>query len=211
MSQSERAKIKVKNFVKNFTQSSSMAVAAADETHNSRHNIIPPGLLLNPLSKKNTSKGSNNNKSIGDDQQDDPEQQQAPQYRLEASKNSQRNGCFSWCIRGENAGTKSDNLTNPNEQLARSLHWMFRSSFLVLFAVMCTVFFGWIIFFAGLIIAAGRYDHECVRVGKFTLSVGRRNESFVEQIKSFYRITHLSAAPLTLSYCTYFYHYMMTL
>jgi hypothetical protein len=177
MSQSERAKIKVKNFLKNFTQSSSVAVAAAGEINSSRHSIIPPGLQLNSLSKKNTSKGSNNNnnnnnKSIGDDEQDDPEQQQqAPQYRLEAFKNSHRNGCFSWCIRGENAGTKSDNLINPNEQLARSLHWMFRSSFLVLFAVMCTVFFGWIIFFAGLIIAAGRYDHECVRVGKLTLIV----------------------------------------
>ena len=180
MSQSERAKIKVKNFVKKFTQSSSVAVAAAGEIHNSRHNIIPPGLQLNALSKKSISKGSNNNnnnKSIGDDEQDDPQQQQqqqqkAPQYRLEAFKNSQRNGCFSWCnIGGDNAGTKSDNLTNPNEQLARSLHWMFRSSFLVLFAVMCTVFFGWIIFFAGLVLAAGRYDHECVRVGKLTLIV----------------------------------------
>ena len=204
MSQSERAKIKVKNFVKKYTQSSSVAVAAAGEIHNSRHNIIPPGLQLNALSKKSISKGSNNNnnnKSIGDDEQDDPQQQQqqqqqkAPQYRLEAFKNSQRNGCFSWCnIGGDNAGTKSDNLTNPNEQLARSLHWMFRSSFLVLFAVMCTVFFGWIIFFAGLVLAAGRYDHECVRVGKLTLIVcvgGRRNKSFVKQIESFYLITHL--------------------
>lgn len=53
----------------------------------------------------------------------------------------------------------------PNERIASSLHWMFRSNFLVLFTVMCLCFFALIIIFAGIIIGAGQLDRECVRVG----------------------------------------------
>ena len=46
-----------------------------------------------------------------------------------------------------------------------SLHWMFRVNFFFLFLVSCIVFFALTIFFAAFIIAAGRMDSQCVRVG----------------------------------------------
>ena len=54
---------------------------------------------------------------------------------------------------------------SPNQSLAMSLHWMFRVNFFFLFAMSCIVFFALTIFFAGFIIAAGRLDPECVRIG----------------------------------------------
>jgi hypothetical protein len=42
---------------------------------------------------------------------------------------------------------------------------MFRVNFFFLFSLSCVVFFALTIFFAGLIIAAGRLDKDCVRVG----------------------------------------------
>lgn len=54
---------------------------------------------------------------------------------------------------------------SPNQSLAMYLHWMFRVNFFFLFTLSCIVFFALTIFFAGLIIAAGRMDEECVRVG----------------------------------------------
>jgi len=159
MSRKERVKIKMKNFMNHFAQSSS--AITGDETNSSRHNIISPGLIT-PTKQNNIDNDKNN---ADDDRKDQHQENRPPQYRLDATHKSQRNGFFS-CF-STSAGTKalSDNLINPNEHLARLLHWMFRSSFFVLFAVMCTLFFGWIILFAGFIIAAGKYDHECVRVG----------------------------------------------
>jgi hypothetical protein len=49
--------------------------------------------------------------------------------------------------------------------LAMYLHWMFRVNFFFLFTLSCVVFFALTIFFAGLIIWAGRMDPQCVRVG----------------------------------------------
>jgi len=159
MSRKERIKIKMKNFVNHFAQSSS--AVTGDETNSSRHNIISPGLIT-PTKQNNI----NNDKNNADDNQEDQQQEnRPPQYRLEATHKSQRNGWFSCFSTGVGTKALSDNLINPNEHLARSLHWMFRSSFFVLFAVMCLLFFGWIILFAGFIIAAGQYDDECVRVG----------------------------------------------
>jgi hypothetical protein len=97
-----------------------------------------------------------------EDSNKDVEENIAPQYRLETS-NRNRRGCL-FC-KGA-VGVKELSDIKPNERLASSLHWMFRSNFLVLFAVMCLCFFAWILFFAGIIMGAGRLDNECVRVGK---------------------------------------------
>ena len=93
---------------------------------------------------------------------EDLEGNHTPQYRLEAS-NRKRRGWFC-CSGAANAKELSD--IKPNERLASSLHWMFRSNFVVLFSVMCLCFFGLIILFAGFIMAAGKLNPECVRVGK---------------------------------------------
>ena len=93
----------------------------------------------------------------------------APQYRLEATNKGQRGGFAGrlttfLCGSAVGSGTTGVGM-NHNQRLANSLHWMFRVNFLFLFAVMCTIFFVWIMFFAALIIGAGRIDNECVRVG----------------------------------------------
>ena len=92
----------------------------------------------------------------------DVEKNHTPQYRLEGVKRKRR-GWF--CCRGA-VGAKELSDIKPNERLASSLHWMFRSNFAVLFSVMCLCFFGLIIIFAEFIIAAGLVNPECVRVGK---------------------------------------------
>jgi len=97
----------------------------------------------------------------------DIESNNAPQYRLEASSRIHR-GWF--CCIGA-VGSKGLSDIKPNERLASSLHWMFRSNFLVLFATMCLCFFALIIFFAGIIMGVGRLDRECVRVGGETSAI----------------------------------------
>jgi hypothetical protein len=47
---------------------------------------------------------------------------------------------------------------------------MFRVNFVLLFAVMCGIFFVWVMIFAGFIIVAGTVDGECVRVGECILN-----------------------------------------
>jgi hypothetical protein len=96
------------------------------------------------------------------DSKKDIEQNNEPQYRLTAS--TRKHGGF-FCCQGAVGATELSDI-KPNERLASSLHWMFRSNFLVLFAVMCLCFFGLIYFFAGIIFAAEQIDRECVRVGE---------------------------------------------
>ena len=110
----------------------------------------------------------------GDDQVDfgeyiRPPPQPNPQYRLAATTvNSQRKGrnwtnrLFS-CLCGSNRDPGIG--IHHNRRLASSLHWMFRVNFLFLFGVMCAIFFMWVMIFAGFIIAAGKMDPKCVRVG----------------------------------------------
>lgn len=93
----------------------------------------------------------------------------APQYRLEATSKGQRSGIsrsIMSCLCGSAVGSGTTGIgINHNQRLATSLHWMFRVNFIFLFAVMCTIFFVWVMIFAGFVIAAGRIDDECVRVG----------------------------------------------
>lgn len=102
-----------------------------------------------------------------EDSNKDVEENIAPQYRLETSNRNRRG----WLFCKGAVGVKELSDIKPNERLASSLHWMFRSNFLVLFAVMCLCFFAWILFFAGIIMGAGRLDNECVRVGGETLAI----------------------------------------
>jgi hypothetical protein len=104
-------------------------------------------------------------KKDDDDDSDTP----APQYRLEATNKGKRKGligrfvsvvCGVSVISG-NVGVS----VNPNRRLAVCLHWMFRVNFLFLFAVMCAIFFIWVMIFAGFIMGAGTIDSDCVRVG----------------------------------------------
>ena len=90
------------------------------------------------------------------------ESRATPQYRLEAS--NRNNGRWS-CCQGA-AGVRELSDIKPNIRLAGFLHWMFRSSFLVLIAVMSITFVALIIAFAGIIVTAGKLDTQCVRVGK---------------------------------------------
>jgi hypothetical protein len=93
----------------------------------------------------------------------------APQYRLEATSKGQRTGfsrAIMSCICGSAVGSGTTGIgINHNQRIASSLHWMFRVNFIFLFAVMCMIFFVWVMIFAGFIIGAGRMDPECVRVG----------------------------------------------
>jgi hypothetical protein len=100
-----------------------------------------------------------------DDDSDTP----APQYRLEATNKGKRKGMIGsfvsvLCgvpVTSGNVGVS----VNPNQRLAVYLHWMFRVNFLFLFAVMCAIFFIWVMIFAGFIIGAGTINSDCVRVG----------------------------------------------
>lgn len=92
------------------------------------------------------------------------------QYRLEATERVQQRWyqkvlTCGGLIGGGNSRQGVTSGINPNQKLALYLHWMFRVSFVVLFAVMCMVFFGLVILFAGFITLAGKIDPQCVRVG----------------------------------------------
>lgn len=75
------------------------------------------------------------------------------QYRLEATVRNKVSlwkkilTCCGCCGEIIHPGSKAG--TNPNERLARYLHWMFRVNFIFLFAIMCSFFFGLVIFFSG--------------------------------------------------------------
>ena len=110
-------------------------------------------------------------KGASEDGKNDDEDGQKVQYRLESTEKQQNRSflsqvvsCFGVCGRS----TRGSSLTvgiNPNQRLAMYLHWMFRVNFIFLFAVMCTMFFALVIFFAGIIAAVGNIDKECVRIG----------------------------------------------
>ena len=125
--------------------------------------------------KPTHSKKNGKKKNDDDDEEDTPNgdhdaNQPAPQYRLEASSSGNKSGFWgqllSCCCCGSTGGSNAPGIgMNHNQRLASTLHWMFRVNFILLFAVMCTVFFAWVMLFAGFIIAAGQLDNECVRVG----------------------------------------------
>lgn len=91
------------------------------------------------------------------------------QYRLESNVKSRGTSIlsnFNNCMCGTASGSGSNGIgINHNQRLASSLHWMFRVNFIFLFAVMCTIFFLWVMTFAAFIVGAGRLDDECIRVG----------------------------------------------
>ena len=119
-------------------------------SHHERIKVKMRNFFSNGIPKRNTGHDIEANKK--------------PQYRLKAS-NRYRNGrSWRFCCRGAAGVTELSDI-KPNERIASSLHWMFRSNFLVLFTVMCLCFFALIIIFAGIIIGAGQLDRECVRVG----------------------------------------------
>jgi len=146
MSQKERTKVKFRNFINQFSSKK----ATGDEMNISHPMFIPPPRAPpSPPAKKDNSNDAK------------------PQYRLEATNKLQWNQCLPCMNSCTRTKASSDNFggINPNQHVAQTLHWMFRSSFFVLFAVMCTLFFGQIIVFAGFIVAVGRYENDCVRVG----------------------------------------------
>lgn len=91
------------------------------------------------------------------------------QYCLETTNATQSNGIFrslTACLCGAAVGSGRSGIgLNHNQCLASSLHWMFRVNFIFLFAVMCTIFFLLVIIFAGIIIAVGHIDDQCIQVG----------------------------------------------
>jgi len=72
---------------------------------------------------------------------------------------------------------------------------MFRASFVFLFAVMCTIFFGLIILFAGFIIAAGHLDQECVRIGGQPFSTSQFADAFALSWTTFSTVGYGSTYP----------------
>ena len=114
----------------------------------------------------------NNGSSHEDDDDNEDSKPVTTQYRLEATNNANQAGFFrrlASCCCGSTIGgsTQSGGIgIKSNQRLASTLHWMFRVNFLFLFAVMCSIFFVWVMIFAGFIIAAGRIDDQCVRVGE---------------------------------------------
>jgi hypothetical protein len=98
------------------------------------------------------------------------------QYRLEANHRVHQTGLLrrlaASCCCGSSLGSSKQSGTGikSNQRLASLLHWMFRVNFVLLFAVMCGIFFVWVMIFAGFIIVAGAVDGECVRVGECILN-----------------------------------------
>lgn len=95
----------------------------------------------------------------------------AVQYRLEATRRRHKTpfwrSIISCCglIGGSRKKSTLAVGINANQKLALYLHWMFRVNFVFLFTVMCIMFFALVIFFSGIITAAGQMDPECVRIG----------------------------------------------
>eukprot|EP00538_Stauroneis_constricta_P011300 CAMPEP_0119573038 /NCGR_PEP_ID=MMETSP1352-20130426/44925_1 /TAXON_ID=265584 /ORGANISM="Stauroneis constricta, Strain CCMP1120" /LENGTH=619 /DNA_ID=CAMNT_0007622725 /DNA_START=42 /DNA_END=1898 /DNA_ORIENTATION=+ len=102
---------------------------------------------------------------------DDSESDSPMQFRLEATNHIPKTGwlkslkAFLCCSYDSTSAGSLSIGNNPNQKLAIYLHWVFRVNFIFLFAVMCSIFFLLVTIFAGIIIAAGRMDNECVRIG----------------------------------------------
>ena len=103
MSQKERVKIKIKNFLKHFETSST----TKDEA-----NVDDDSASLNNA-------GANEDKLKKKEEIDQP-----IQYHLEATSLRKRGGRFCFCTARVGSTGLSTGI-NPNERLARSLHWMF--------------------------------------------------------------------------------------
>eukprot|EP00980_Cylindrotheca_fusiformis_P003302 scaffold743_cov117-Cylindrotheca_fusiformis.AAC.21 len=88
-----------------------------------------------------------------------------PQYRLEGARKGKRLGVHTIlsCFCGR-ASTSGGGISH-NQRLASTLHWMFRVNFIFLFSVMCMAFFVLVVIFSALIIAAGKKDADCVKIG----------------------------------------------
>jgi len=123
----------------------------------------------NQSNGKHGAEGADGGSNQQQQQKQDQDKPPAPQYRLEATKSGKQSGFLgkiASCCCGSAVGTGTTGIgINHNQRLASSLHWMFRVNFIFLFAVMCSIFFVWVMIFAGFIIAAGKMDNECVRIG----------------------------------------------
>lgn len=86
------------------------------------------------------------------------------QYRVEPIR--MRKLSLMRLLRCNTAIVSSSSLgISNNQKLAMYLHWMFRVNFFFLFFVMCIIFFLLVMLFTGLIIGAGYWHPECVRIG----------------------------------------------
>lgn len=97
---------------------------------------------------------------------------QLTQYRLEAAPTTAGQSLFMkllTCFGTFNCcGPKQTGLVvgaNPNKRVTRLLHWMFRINFILLFSIMCAVYFALVIFFCGFITWSGNAQPECIRIG----------------------------------------------
>eukprot|EP00550_Attheya_septentrionalis_P007911 CAMPEP_0198289650 /NCGR_PEP_ID=MMETSP1449-20131203/7763_1 /TAXON_ID=420275 /ORGANISM="Attheya septentrionalis, Strain CCMP2084" /LENGTH=568 /DNA_ID=CAMNT_0043988013 /DNA_START=105 /DNA_END=1811 /DNA_ORIENTATION=- len=111
--------------------------------------------------------GETTEEGVMEGEQKDIEGGGKPQYRLEARKEESTN-VFKRFFQVLTMGSMSSTglgVSNPNQTLAMYLHWMFRVNFFFLFILSCGFFFLFVICFAGFIIAAGKLDPTCVRVG----------------------------------------------
>lgn len=100
----------------------------------------------------------------------------APQYRLEGARKGRRfRKSLLSLVCGKSSSSGGIGITH-NQRLASTLHWMFRVNFLFLFTVMCLAFFGWVLFFSGLIISAGKLDADCIKIGG--ISFGNTTASY---------------------------------
>lgn len=104
-----------------------------------------------------------NMQEVRAERRDEERGRDGPQYRLKATGMRSRTGLWRTIMSCQSRNTGI--VMKNNQRLASYLHWMFRVNFMLLFAVMCSIFFLWVMIFAGLIVAAGRMDDECVRVG----------------------------------------------
>jgi len=130
----------------------------------------------------------------GDDHLEKKGETNAPiQYNLEANK-SRKGGFFHLFARRGGASGLTSGI-NPNKCLGWSFHWMFRTSFIFLFAVMCIIFFGLIILFAGAIVGAGRLDEECVRIGGDPLFTSQFFDAFALSWTTFSTVGYGSTYP----------------
>lgn len=92
-----------------------------------------------------------------------------PQYRVEATSTEiwrgLRGRVWAYCGGSAFQYTRRTRSVHHSRRLAGCLHWMFRVNFLFVLAVMCIMFFLLVVIFTGLLVAAGRHDHQCIRVG----------------------------------------------
>lgn len=193
MSQEQRMKVKAQNLFRKVKRD--MGVTAADSCsvgelsshhsgrsrraschhhhHHQQHH--PPNVVHRRHHSSGRSGGGDDNGKDSDDDDDLDNDFVAPpvnpQYRLAATttmgqRRTWAGKLVAYLCGSAVCGGSSEGIgINQSQRLASSLHWMFRANFILLFAVMCAIFFVWVMIFAGFIVAAGRMDPKCVRVG----------------------------------------------